>query len=308
MTNYDFKPGPMLPPLVAGFVGLVVAFFMYQIVGGFISLAVMGFDIENANINAMRIMQAAGQILFILAPALILAKIVYQDVNTIMRIKLPRFTEVLIFGFGLVMLIVLFQNYLAVQTYYIDKLAQSSETVAAIQSALDEMDKIVSQAYIKLLTTNNVFEIVLVFIVISIVPAVAEESLFRGYVQKSFEYKLKPIWAALLTGFVFALYHMNPYGMVPLFVLGTYLGIAAYKSESLLVPMILHFANNFVTYVAFLLFGDEEIIENTVIPEGDINSYIWNFLLLLIAFIIYTIVTLKYYNKLTGGKDDLSEV
>src|SRR3989339_1111461 len=63
-----------ISPISAAFLGLVGGFFLYQIVGGLLTLIILGFDIENANVTSVRLMTTAGQILFILLPALLFTK------------------------------------------------------------------------------------------------------------------------------------------------------------------------------------------------------------------------------------------
>ncbi|MCB9248002.1 MAG: CPBP family intramembrane metalloprotease [Ignavibacteriales bacterium] len=50
------------------------------------------------------------------------------------------------------------------------------------------------------------------------------------------------------------MYHFNPYGLIPLILLGMYFGFAVYKSDSIIVAMILHFLNNFISIVAYFIF------------------------------------------------------
>lgn len=60
-------------PVTAAILGLVIVFFLFQFVGGFISLAIFGMDTTKANLTALRLFTIASQFLFILLPALILA-------------------------------------------------------------------------------------------------------------------------------------------------------------------------------------------------------------------------------------------
>ena len=68
---------PQISPIAAAFIGLIGGFFLYQIVGGLLTLLIFGLDIENAPVNGIRLMTMAGQILFILLPALIFTKLFY---------------------------------------------------------------------------------------------------------------------------------------------------------------------------------------------------------------------------------------
>ena len=74
--------------------------------------------------------------------------------------------------------------------------------------------------------------LLLVVIVVAVVPALSEEAMFSGFIQRSFELKYKKYLAAIITALFFSAYHFNPYGFIPLFILGAFFGFAAYKSKT----------------------------------------------------------------------------
>ncbi len=295
-TNPEF-PEPLVSPVKAAFVSLIGIFFLYQLLGAIITLLIFGMDFENADVNAMRLLTAGSQILFILLPALFLAKWIYIDVTPIIRYKIPKPGEVGLFLLGMIILVPLMQSYLFIQNYFIELLAEKSSFIYSIKSIVDELDSFVEETYGNLLVVNNGFEAVLVVFVVAVVPAVAEETFFRGFVQKSFEYKYKPIIAAIITALFFGIYHFNPYGFVALTCLGLYFGFSAYISKSIFIPVILHFANNFFSILAYLIIEDDEMLKNSAVPVDNIIPYFGGFLILLTIFILLVIGIKKYYTK-----------
>lgn len=288
---------PLISPIAAAILGLVGAFFLYQIVGGIITLLIFGEDLKSAPINALRLLTAGGQILFILLPALVFAKWIYEDVSTIIRFKLPDWKEFALFILGIVILTPLLQNYLYIQNYFVAYLAKISPFFQNIKSALDSLDKMIENTYGDLLSTNNFLEGIFVIVIVSVVPALCEETMFRGFIQKSFEFKLKPFWAALITAIFFGLYHFNPYGLIPLIGLGFYFGFAAYTSNSIFIPMTLHFLNNFAAIILYFVFGNDELINSAVESKADLNSTIISFVLLLIVFSGVIVFIKRYYSQ-----------
>ncbi len=293
----SYKIQPKISPIAAAFIGLFGGFFLYQFVGGLLTILIFGLNLKGAPVNSMRLMTMAGQILFILLPALIFAKMIYEDVTEIIRFKFPKWEEVLLFILGIVIFIPLSQYYLSIQNYLIDVWASSSPFIHNAKSLLDKLNDMVDKTYGNLLSAHSVLEMLLVIIVVSIVPAVCEEVMFRGFIQKSFEFKVKPIWAAFITAIFFGLYHFNPYALFPLIALGFYLGYAAYKSNSIFVPMSLHFFNNFVAVILFFIYGDDDIINSTVNKDFKLGPAVMMLfvLVLLLAGVIYIIN--KYYSS-----------
>lgn len=288
--NYEGL-NPLIPPILAGFIGLIGGFILYQFVGGLLTIIIIGFDLESASVASLRLMTMAGQILFILLPALIFAKWFYNDIGKIIRAKSTTLKEVGLFSIGIIILTPLMQAYLHIQNHFIYILAENSSFLNALKSFFDTLNEMVEKTYSNLLRADNVFEMAFVFFLVAVIPAVSEEVMFRGYVQKSFELKMTPFKAALITAVFFGLYHFNPYGIIPLILLGLFFGYAAYKTNSIVVPMVLHFLNNFIAVALFYIVGDDELIETKVQPSSDLGSYISAFLglCLLFAGLIYLI-------------------
>jgi membrane protease YdiL (CAAX protease family) len=289
-----------ISPVAAAFIGLVGGFFLYQIVGAVLTILIFGMDLESVPVNSMRLMTMAGQILFILLPALLFAKWIYTDVGKIIRIRKPQILEVGLYTIGIIILTPLLQSYLYIQNYYLEILAQNSGFFNSAKSFFDSLNEMVEKTYGNLLTASNIFELLLVVVVVAVVPAISEEAMFRGFIQRSFELKYKKYIAAVVTALFFSLYHFNPYGLIPLFILGAFFGFAAYKSRSLIIPMFLHFLNNFSAVMLYHIIGDEELIKSDpAINPDELSSYVTVFIGLTILFAALIVLINKYYSKRT---------
>jgi uncharacterized protein len=82
-------------------------------------------------------------------------------------------------------------------------------------------------------------------LLMALLPAIGEELLFRGVVQRLFTDWVKNIHlAVIITGIVFSAIHMQFYGFLPRMALGIFLGYLFVWTGSLWVPVIVHFTNN----------------------------------------------------------------
>jgi membrane protease YdiL (CAAX protease family) len=88
-------------------------------------------------------------------------------------------------------------------------------------------------------------DFVLLIIVFAIVPAICEETLFRGFVLAGFAriFESGPI-GITLTALVFAVFHLDPWRFIGVFLLGLFLGFLARATGSLLPSMLCHAMNN----------------------------------------------------------------
>ena len=288
---------PLLSPFAAAALGLIGGFFLYQFVGGLLTLVIFGFDIEGAPPDSLRLMTMAGQILFILLPALLFSKWVYGDVSDIISLKLPNWVEMFIFSAGILVLTPLLQTYMFLQNFLVEHLASNYKFINSIKSLFDSLNALVEKTYGNLMKADSIAEMLLVIIVIAAVPAVCEEVMFRGYIQKSLGFKVKPFWAALITAIFFGFYHFNPYGLLPLICLGVYFGFAAYISNSLIVPIFLHFLNNFGAVILYYIIGDDQMVNTDITGSEEVGQNIFLFVTLTILFTIVIIAIKKYYSK-----------
>ena len=81
-------------------------------------------------------------------------------------------------------------------------------------------------------------------LVLAIVPALCEEVLFRGYVQRQAERGLGGRGGILLSGLLFGFFHLRLSQVLPLCVLGFYLAYLVWQTGSLWPAVVVHFANN----------------------------------------------------------------
>jgi len=87
------------------------------------------------------------------------------------------------------------------------------------------------------------------FVALAVLPAIAEELVFRGALARGLAAH-GPAWrAVLVSGCAFAAYHLIPSQMVGVLPLGLALGLLAVKSGSVVPGMIAHLVNNAIALV-----------------------------------------------------------
>jgi sodium transport system permease protein len=99
----------------------------------------------------------------------------------------------------------------------------------------------------ELLGADSVRRFLWLVFLAALVPAVAEEALFRGVVLSSLRTKLPTAVAVVITGTVFGLFHLTPetaFRFLPTAWLGILLSWVVVLSGSLPLAMLLHFLNN----------------------------------------------------------------
>jgi membrane protease YdiL (CAAX protease family) len=108
----------------------------------------------------------------------------------------------------------------------------------------------VEQFYRTSFAGTTAWEAVRALIIGAVVPAFAEEVLFRGVLQRSLEEVYPLRRAVIVTAILFGILHFNPLSVIPLILIGAYLGFLAYYTQSLALPIVAHFLSNAIAIVA----------------------------------------------------------
>ncbi len=124
---------------------------------------------------------------------------------------------------------------------------------------------------------------------IAIIPAIGEELLFRGVIQKiCIEWTKYIFWGIFLASLLFSTLHFQFYGFLPRLLLGLLLGYLYYWSKSIWLPIFAHFINNGAAVFAYYRFGDEYVSEN-LDKIGTVNDSFIFFIIsvLIVGFLLY---------------------
>ena len=243
-----------LPPFLYVIIVLGIIFFLYQIIGAGLTVAAGGVEFEK-NIQITRLVLSFSQFMFILAPTVFFTRLQTRELKKTLRLNLPSPYLLFLAVMGIIFIQPLLQGYMAVQESILNHIPFLSEALKHLKSLFD----LVEQAMIKLVKAYSPAEFAVVVFVIAVTPAVCEEILFRGFVMKNLEKVSKPSIAIFLTGFLFAIYHFEPFNILPLIALGCFLAFVVYYSNSIYLGIICHFLNNFFASFFLYKYGKEDI-------------------------------------------------
>ena len=233
---------------------------------------------------------AFSQVFFMLIPAIIAAKYVPLPEGALLKLRGKITPQMILFAIvGLVGLRFFAAGYLSLQ----DMIVPDS-----LRNAYEEIYKAIDELYSQYLRSDSFGALLQSLMIGALVPAICEETLFRGFLQNSLAQRLKTGTAIVITGVLFAVLHMNIIEFIPLVVIGIFLGYSAGISGGLLLPMIIHLLNNaaaiFILYIA-----DKQGIgdEYDIMPP-----YAAGFALLIgILLIWYSIYSMKRYQNSTSA-------
>ena len=143
------------------------------------------------------------------------------------------------------------------------------------------------------LSTTTVNGLLVNIFMIALLPAFAEEILFRGAIASLLKDATKNVHLAVfLSSFIFAAIHLQFYGFLPRFLLGMALGYMFFWSGSLWLPIIAHFTNNFLSVVVEFLFRRGYIHTNAENFGMDNAAWLTLISVICVSLILYFIQNL----------------
>ena len=239
-----------LHPIAFATIALIIVFILYQIVGGGAALLLTGGKVTTNNAELIRWATVLSQILLILVPTLILGRLRYGRLSSAFTLRWPGARQTIFSVIGVFSLQQLLQAYMYVQ----DALPLPPK----LREVVDLVKGLYEETYRILVTAHSPVDFVVVLLTVALVPAVAEEFLFRGLVQRSVSETAGGFRAAISTGIIFGAYHLNPISVIPLVILGSYFGFLVYRSRNLAISVSVHFFNNFLACTAaYMSFPDD---------------------------------------------------
>jgi uncharacterized protein len=244
-----------LNPYAYVIVVLAIIFFLYQFIGASLALVAGGMEsLENPNVKITRVILSFGQFMFILAPTIFFTRFQTHDMKTFFRLSPPKPSLMFLALVGIILIQPFLQGYMYFQEQAINSIPFIREIVQPLKEIFDTLEK----STFKIVTAYSAFEFIVVVFVICVTPAVCEEALFRGFTLTNLRKVSKASVAIFMSGFLFAFYHFQPFNLIPLVLLGWYLGFIVYYSNSIWVGVVCHFLNNFFATYFLYMYGKDE--------------------------------------------------
>ncbi|HEY3369953.1 MAG TPA: CPBP family intramembrane glutamic endopeptidase [Prolixibacteraceae bacterium] len=130
---------------------------------------------------------------------------------------------------------------------------------------MEEAAKVLTEKFMKVEGLSgllfNVF-------MIAVLPAIGEELMFRGVIQRIFANMTKNYhWGIWIAAFIFSAFHMQFYGFLPRLLLGAMFGYLLVWTGTIWAPILAHFVNNTMGVVGYYLI-DKGLISKDIEQWG----------------------------------------
>jgi len=231
------------PPLISGFLGLILAFILFQgisLVFTLIFLFASGISLVDLTGNLTQVLadhspsilmaNTIGQFFGLLLPAILLTRLHSSEWKSFLRLRMVDGKTLALSVIALMALIPVVQWFGVLS----DGLPWPDSIRNFEQAQMDLIEQILTQD----------FSLAFTILMLAVTPAICEEVLFRGYFQRQAERSTGIVWGIVLSGVVFGLYHMRLTQAIPLSMLGVFMAYITWRTNSIVPAMLVHLANN----------------------------------------------------------------
>lgn len=219
-------------------------------VGSLLALLINGYDLQSLqslsfmdDVKAIRLMAFANQVFSFMIPAIFLGFIFFRDqwtafVGLRTSANFPAIKAPSLNNTGLAILIMLLSWPLAQFLYLINMDIPLPDFLIAMEDSTNDLIE-------GIVAVNSLPELLLVLVLVALTPAIGEELMFRGLLQRIITYNgLNKHLAVIVSALVFSAIHMQFQGFLTRFALGLILGYLFVFSGSLWISIIAHFLFN----------------------------------------------------------------
>jgi len=254
---------------------MVASVFIFMVVGMIVALPFYGIgSLMNGmsatslnspeGLNFLKYFQVIQSIGLFVAPPFAIGWLYSGNIGEYLKInRSTRVQSFLLAAISLLMVIPVINFLGAINSQM--SLPESLSGLENWMKTMEDAAKILTEKFLKVDSFGgllfNVF-------MIAILPALGEELMFRGVIQRIFSSWTKNYhWGIWITAFLFSAMHMQFYGFLPRMALGAMFGYLLVWTGTMWVPILAHFVNNLMGVLGYFLI-DKGTISNDIEEWG----------------------------------------
>jgi len=268
----DMKP---LSQLMFSLFVILVSFLIFMVVSVLVAIPFLGLDslmnvstlgemTDPETIKILKYFQVVQSFGLFIVPPFILGWLYYGKTSEYLFLDKPAKSASILLVFVLIFFAAPFVNLVG----ELNANMAFPEWLSGVEQWMknaEENAEILTKAFLKVDTTGGLlFNIFM----IALLPAIGEELLFRGVIQRIFtNWTRSNNWGIWISAILFSALHMQFYGFVPRMLLGVLFGYLLVWSGSMWLPIIAHFLNNAIAVIGMFLI-DKNIIKPDIEEIG----------------------------------------
>ncbi|MCK4751527.1 MAG: CPBP family intramembrane metalloprotease [Bacteroidales bacterium] len=236
--------------LIFSGIGILLAWPIFKIPPSEVIGIIENRDTEG-NIELLKFLQVLYSIGLFMVPALLAGFLIQKNTWDYLKANRSMQISLVILVFFLMIVSIPWINYLGFLNEKLSLPERWSEWMEKIRQN-DESSWELMRSY---LAAESFWGLLFNLFMISLIPAIGEEFLFRGMLQRIFsEWFRNGHMAVWLAAILFSLAHYQFLGFIPRILLGAMFGYLFLWTGNIWLPVLAHFVNNAVAVVYYYLF------------------------------------------------------
>ena len=262
MKNSYSQAHPFTKIGIATFI-ILLCFLVTFVVAAVVAIPFFGMDsfssivnstmsLDEDNIPFLKYIQVVQSIGLFILPSLLLAILFGGNIVQYLKInRVPRSTSV-----SVAIAIILVSSPMINMLAELNSKLALPEFLSGIETWMRTSEDSANEITQLFLKVDSVWGLLFNIFMIGIIPALGEEFLFRGIIQRIFtDWTKNYHWGIWISAILFSALHMQFFGFIPRVILGAIFGYMLVWSGSLWFPIIAHFVNNSVAVIAYYLYN-----------------------------------------------------
>lgn len=253
---------PALKLAMTAFVALS-SLLVVMIIGVVVAIPFSGTDIfsflinNNAeysadNIAFLKYLQIIQSIGLFIVPSVILAFLFGNNASKYLKVNVVPYPQGIILAISI---IIIASPLINVIGEFNSKMVMP-EFLSGVEKWMRESEDAAGEITKLFVNTTTISGLLVNILMIGIIPAIGEELLFRGVIQRIFTEWFKSYhWGIWISAILFSALHLQFYGFFPRLILGASFGYLLAWSGNLWFPIIAHFINNTIAVFAYYFYN-----------------------------------------------------
>jgi membrane protease YdiL (CAAX protease family) len=205
---------------------------------------IQNFGSDPKILNAVKFLQVGLTIGMMIIPAVLFPKAIERNSKLFLQLNTPLKP----LHFLIAIAIVLASTPVVSWMVEFNSQLTFPPALANWEASLKASEELANQLTRAFLSGSTPIDLTINIFVIAIIPAIAEELLFRGALQQFIKMVFGNIHIAIFfTAIIFSAFHGQIYGFLPRFALGILLGYLFVYSGSIWTSILAHFVNNAIS-------------------------------------------------------------
>lgn len=259
MAFTAFRGMKPFPQLMFSLFVMVVSVLIFLIVGMLVAVPFFGIEMLTASLSAsgltspealnfMKYFQVLQSVGLFIVPPILLGWLYHGNIQEYLQLNKSTPIQNYLLATAALLIVIPFINFLG----DLNSKMTLPDSLSGVENWMRTMEDAAQVMVEKFMKVESISGLLFNVFMIAVLPALGEELMFRGVIQKIFSNWTKnQHWGIWISAFLFSAMHMQFYGFLPRMALGAMFGYLLVWTGTMWAPILAHFVNNLMGVLGY---------------------------------------------------------